>query len=614
MQTAGQILIDQALPPEMRGRYRTLDGKTVAAIMQEIAEKYPDQYRPTLKKLMDFGQEIAYRTGGYSFGLRDMLPDAEATNLRESMRAKIRGIVRDKTLSREARNKAISELLAGSQADMVRTTYEAGRKSGNPLAMQVASGARGKPDNVKSLMLGEGEYLDHRERPIPYAILSGFSEGLAPAEYFAGAFGNRKGLIDVKTGTGNSGYLSKLMGRTAHRLVVTDTDDEDEERGKLRGLPVDVSDPDNPGSLLAFPVRGYPRNTPLTPAILKELSDAGISRIVVRSPVAFGAKDGGVYARDVGIREKGLPQRGDMVGVAGAQSLSEPTTQSMLGRKHAGGSAAAGPSGFKYLQMIINAPGESPWWAAHAQKAGIVRAVRPSATGGEIVDVDGEEHVTAPGSKALVKIGDSVDAGDVLSDGLENPNEFVKFKGIGEGRRMYVGALAKAYAANRIQANRRNIEILSRGAVNHVRMDDELDDWLPGDVVPYDRLEAAWKPRAGYYPAKPRAAVGRYLESPVLHHSIGTKLTKKMADELDEFGIEQVSIHDDPPPFTPEFQSGADVLLNDPDWQVGMYGSNQEKVTLNSAWRGSVSDETGTSFVPALAKGIGFGTYGKISR
>jgi hypothetical protein len=49
---------------------------------------------------------------------------------------------------------------------------------------------------------------------------------------------------------------------------------------------------------------------------------------------------------------------------------------------------------------------------------------------------------------------------------------------------------------------------------------------------------------------------------------------------------------------------------HDPDWMARMIGSYQSKSLLEGARRGAVSDEHGTSFVPALASGSSFGRLG----
>jgi hypothetical protein len=42
------------------------------------------------------------------------------------------------------------------------------------------------------------------------------------------------------------------------------------------------------------------------------------------------------------------------------------------------------------------------------------------------------------------------------------------------------------------------------------------------------------------------------------------------------------------------------------------YGSGLKKSLLTAAQRGAVADESGTSFVPGLARGVDFGTTGLV--
>ena len=43
--TVGQLMIDEALPDDMRGKPRVLSKKGINQLFQELAEKHPDQYR-----------------------------------------------------------------------------------------------------------------------------------------------------------------------------------------------------------------------------------------------------------------------------------------------------------------------------------------------------------------------------------------------------------------------------------------------------------------------------------------------------------------------------------------------------------------------------------------
>jgi hypothetical protein len=101
-----------------------------------------------------------------------------------------------------------------------------------------------------------------------------------------------------------------------------------------------------------------------------------------------------------------------------------------------------------------------------------------------------------------------IEAGDVLSDGIPNPAIITEHKGVGEGRKYFVKAMADAIQSSGQRGHRRNIELLARGLINHVRLDEETDDNVPGDVVPYSTLEHKYKPRPGHRVVTPEQAVG----------------------------------------------------------------------------------------------------------
>jgi hypothetical protein len=227
--------------------------------------------------------------------------------------------------------------------------------------------------------------------------------------------------------------------------------------------------------------------------------------------------------------------------------------------------------------------------------------------------INGQDHYVPTGVAVTVKRGDAVEAGDVVSEGMPSPKEIVAHKGIGEGRRYFVQAMKQVMNNSGITAHRRNIELLSRGLINHVRMTDEHGDYLPDDVVPYSMIERHWQPRPGSVRATPKSLHGHYLEKPVLHYSVGTKIGKSVVDNLGKYGINEIEAHKEPPPFEPEMVRGMANIANDPDWMTRMLGSYQQKSLLHATHRGGVSDTAGTSFVPTLARGETFGLGGATS-
>jgi hypothetical protein len=240
---------------------------------------------------------------------------------------------------------------------------------------------------------------------------------------------------------------------------------------------------------------------------------------------------------------------------------------------------------------------------------GKVTAIDVAPAGGQFVYVNNTKHYVAPGFGLTVKLGDTVEAGDVISEGIPNPSKIVEHKGIGEGRRYFTDLFTKTYRETGQPVHRRNVELIARGLINHVEFDDidEEENYLPGDTVPYNRVEKNWKPRPGTQRLKAKAALGMYLEKPVLHYSIGTPIRPSMLKDLTDFGVEEVEAHSAPPPWHPVMIRGMDNTMHDPDWMVRFLGSNQKRSLLSAVHRGGTSDTQGTSFVPALVEGLQFG-------
>jgi hypothetical protein len=732
--TVGQALINQGLPKDLRNFSRIIDKKGIGELMQQVAERYPEQYPQIVKHLLDVGKDASYYSGSNSFGLDEIDDSRAADKFKQEIQQEVVRIIKT-TPDPEQRNKKIVEAVSKRQKELEKAVYDEGIAEGSPLAEQLIGAGRGKPFNYNSLRGFDGLYVDQQNRPIPFPVFNSYSRGLTPAEYFASSFGARKGIVDVQKGTADSGYLAKQLNQVAHRLLVTEDDSEDPEY-TLRGMPVDTDDDDNVGSLLASPVGGYERNEVLTPKILRDIKSKGFNRLLVRSPILGGPEMGGVYAKDVGVRERGgLPPIGDYVGLASGQALAEGMTQGalclakgtlvrmeegpakpiedikvgdkvwgvneegrivsasvistfiqgvketfeytfdlpqgkrkvrctpdhkfLLGKntvrqisdvidtlevfhtskevecfdieidcpthlftldngivtsnssKHAGGVAAAGgtTAGFPQVNQLIQVPKHFPGGGAHAHADGTITRIEPAPQGGHYIYIGTEEHYAAPERTLKVKVGDEIEAGDLLTDGMANPAEVTRYKGIGEGRRTFANQLRQAMKEMGPGANRRHVELLARGLIDHVVLHDELGPYVPDDVVPYSALERVYQPREGFQNVPIAKSKGMYLEKPVLHYTIGTQVRPSVMRDLQEFGISNVTAHKEAPIFTPNMVRGVANISKDPDWMTRMIGSGQKRSLLDSVHRGASSNMSGTSFVPAIA-GEGFGTGG----
>jgi len=607
--TVGQILVNDVLPEELRDYSRTLDKSALSSLLKDVARKHPEKYRDISFRLNQIGRHSAQEQGGLSFGARHLRKSKAAAAIQDRIKGELFGILADDNLTDQQRTDKIVRVVGRESSAQQRAVLDEAVKEGNPLGLQVLSGSRGKPMNLASLLAADMLYSDHRDEVIPVPVLRSYSQGLTPAEYWAGTYGARRGIIATKFATQEAGFLSKQLNQAGHRLVVVDEESENDNPG-LRGLIVDTDDMDNEGALLAQDTGPFHRNTPLTPKILKQLKRLGKDRILVRSPLIGGSPEGGVYARDVGVREKGLlPGRGEQVGLQAAQALSEPISQGQLSAKHSGGVAGQEKAvgGFQYINQLIQTPKKMQGGAAHSTVDGVVQRIEPAPVGGNYVTIGGERHYVNAGYELKVKRGDEVEAGDMLSEGIPNPAIITKYKGVGEGRRYFVQEFKKAMSSSGMFGHRRNIELLARGLINHVRLTEEVGDHVEDDIVPYTTLEHTYKPREGFQVLAPKKAVGKYLERPVLHYTIGTKVRPSMLKDFDEFGVSSLEVHDAPPPFESHMVRGMYQLQHDPDWLTQMYGSGLKESLLESTARGATSEERGSSFVPSLATGTDFG-------
>ena len=595
--TIGQLMINQALPDDLKNYGRVLDKGGIRELLMDIYRKHPNDYKTIIDELMNVGRAVAH-TEGSSFSLEDLRLPPELQERREQLKSKLSKLIQ------QGKTNEFIQTIINEQNGLQKSLYEKLLKEKNPFALQVKSGSRGNASQLRSLVFGDLLAVDHKDHPVPIPIQHGYVEGLDPAEYWASSYGTRKAVIDTKFATQEAGALGKEISSAAHRVVATD---------KLpiegTGFPLEVSDPDLEGYTLA---KDYPsigsRHEIITPQIAAKLKNSGISHVLVNSVINTGSFGGGIPRHAFGIRERGtLPQVGDNLGIPAAQAVAERLSQGMLSSKHGGGvvGSSAGVSGFDLIKRLLEVPKSAAGNATVAHTDGSVTSIQDAPQGGKYVFIDNERHYVSPDNTLLVNAGDKVEAGDVITEGYPNPAEIVKHKGIGEGRKQFVDIFKKALVENGINTQRRNLEILSRGLINFVRItgNEELSGHLPGDLVDYDSLSEIWKPRQDSQVLHPSKASNKYLEKPVLHYSIGTRITPSVSSNLKKFDVPEITVNDSPPPFEPEMIRAMENLSKSDDWLVRFGGTNLERSLLDSVHRGRTSDLRGNSHLPSMAIG-----------
>lgn len=230
--------------------------------------------------------------------------------------------------------------------------------------------------------------------------------------------------------------------------------------------------------------------------------------------------------------------------------------------------------------------------------------------GGNYVTVNGHEHYTPPNYTVLVKAGDNVEAGDPLSDGIADPRDIVRLRGLGEGRKYYATRLKQILDDSGIKTDRKHTEMVARAALDHLIITDPdgLGDHLPDDTVSYNALASNYTPPKDTVKLTPEKSIGKYLQAPALHYTIGTKLTKRMVSHLHDRGFKDLLVSDSEPGFAPDMTRLRTAAHSMPDWLAKMQTSYLGKNLMESAIRGEDTDvKSNVHFAPRLAIGANFG-------
>ena len=611
--TVGQLLINSVIPEEHRDYTRVWDKNSMRTFLTDMSQKVtPDVYKEMVQNLTLIGLKSARQSANSSFSLDTLKPPKSKTVITDLLRKQVQQIVRSIKDPTE-RDEAIVNATMSHQKDLVDSVYNESLKAGNPFAMQVFAGARGNKNQLASMIGTDLLYSDNKGRPVPIPILNSYAEGVDPVEYWAGSYGARSGAIDVKLAVGDAGYFAKRLTAAAHRLVVTDEDIADGQ-----GMMVDSSDPDNMGAILARDEGPFKKGTYLDSSNLKALSANGQKNIMIYSPIAAVSATGGLPRWAAGVREHNkLAEVGTNVGITAAQAIAEPVSQGMLNSKHGGGVAKGKAkrtvTGFDYLNQLVEVPRTFTDGAPVTKLDGIVGKIEAAPQGGNYVHIADQRYYVPMEQAVTVKPGQGLEAGDALSDGIINPKDIAELKGIGEARKQFVNQFKSALIENGLPAHRRNVEVVARGLVNQVEITepDVLPGTYPEDTVSYDYLASRYEPRQGFVTGKPSRYINHYLEKPVLHYSIGTRITPSVVKHLNESGFDDVVAHKNPPPFKPTMTRAMMSLLGDRDWMVQLGGFNLKKTFLDNVQRGSSSQIHGTSWIPSLATGeISKGEHG----
>ncbi len=596
--------LTQILPEDLRRPTYDMSKKGIGDLMTELARAHPESYRETVKRIGDLGRRSAFLQG-FTIGSEDTKPVINTQGYYERMDAEL-DYLRGKGLPEEEFDNQRNEILQRYSDLLEKDTMGAALKSENSFARAVASGARGNPAHVKAILSTPGIYSDAQNNIIPLFVRNSFAGGVRPAETLAGTYGARKAVVSTKVATAKGGDFSKILSQSTSHYNITETD-----CGVRNGLDFEPGDTSLRGRVLARDLGDLKAGSVIDKHALAVIRKQD-KPVIARSAITCRSERG-ICAHCAGLEADGkFPRVGDSIGITASQSVGEPIVQAGLNEKHNAGASKGKKSysGFDYVSQFVQIPDEFRDRASVAEEDGIVTEVREAPQGGHYITVNNKRHFVLPGFDLLVKAGDSVEAGEQLSDGLVSPDDVVRLRGLGEGRRYYADRLETILQDSGQPPDRRNIELIARAAVDHVRVEDpdEDSDFLPDDLVRESEFLRRYKPPEDTKDTPVDQLKGRYLQQPVLHYTVGTRITPKVVDRMRKAGVERAFASGSAPTFKPDMQRLRTATHADRDWLASLSTSYLGKQTINAAERGDETNiQSNYHYAPRLAAGVEFG-------
>ncbi|MBQ9099081.1 MAG: DNA-directed RNA polymerase subunit beta' [Clostridia bacterium] len=478
-------------------------------------------------EMLDNIKEMGYKystRASFSISVYDMSIPPEKKDIIDAAQAKvdsINGYFRRGLLTDEERYNSVIKIWA-TTTDEVTAKMMACFHDLNPIKIMADSGARGSTKQMRQLAAMRGSMFATNGKTMEIPIKSNFREGMKILEYFMGSRSSRKSLSDTALRTADSGYLTRRLVDVSQEVIVREECCDATEGQIVR----EIANPQSPGSPLesleeritgryAFRPVVHPEtgevlvegDTMISEEQAKAIEAAGIKEVEIRTLLKCHARQGicaHCYGADLA---SGKPVSvGEAVGIIAAQSIGEPGTQLTMRTFHSGGVAGADiTQGLPRVEELFEA--RPPKKAAIiCEQTGHIMSV---AHGDNVLvheisvvdDSTGEMHkYTVPyGMQILVREGDHIERGQVLTEGSKAPSDIMRISGLNKVYEYILEEIQHAYRSQGVSVNDKHIEIIARQMTRKVHVEDPGDtELLIGttmDVLDFEEVNNAIKER-----------------------------------------------------------------------------------------------------------------------
>ena len=479
-----------------------------------------------LDRMKDLGFKFSSKAG-ITVGVSDIvvLPDKQQIlDEHEKLVERVSKQFNRGLITEDERYNAVVEIWTDAK-DQIQGELMQSLEKTNPIFMMSDSGARGNASNFTQLAGMRGLMAAPSGKIIELPITSSFREGLTVLEYFISTHGARKGLADTALKTADSGYLTRRLVDVAQDVIV-----REEDCGTDRGLLVsDIKEGTEMIEPFVERIEGrYSKETIrhpetneiiirpdelITPEIAKKITDAGIEKMYIRSAFTCNTRHGvceKCYGKNLATGEK--VEVGEAVGTIAAQSIGEPGTQLTMRTFHTGGVAGSDiTQGLPRIQEIFEARNPKGQ-AVITEIEGVVEDIKLAKDRQQEIVIKGanetRSYLASGTSRIKVEIGQSVERGEVLTEGSIEPKNFLAVAGLNATESYLLKEVQKVYRMQGVEIDDKHVEVMVRQMLRKVRIIEAGDTkLLPGSLVDIhnftDANREAFKERKRPATAKP---------------------------------------------------------------------------------------------------------------
>jgi len=513
--TVGRLLFNSVLPSDYPYVNQEIDRKKMAELIDDLIERYGvDKIPPIMDKIKAFG--FKYTTySGITWGIDDVkIPEGKSAVITAAKKKadEVLAQFNDGLLSEDERFRKHIEIWYAAKSEVEKLVPEVLDKNG-PVYDMLKSGARGSVAQLTQMAGMKGLISNTAGETIEFPIISCAKEGLSPLEYFITTHGSRKGLTDTALNTAKAGYLTRRLFDVAQDGIVTEEDCSTKEFvtiSNVNAAGIEASLAKNIlGRFLAEDVATkdgevlFKKGHFLSKRDAQLIESKGVLSVSVRSPLTCKSVIGvcvKCYGADLGKHK--IIDIGEAVGTIAAQAIGEPGTQLTMRTFHAGGTASVGgdiTAGLPRVEEVFeNRTPKNPATVSHVD--GIISEVRKDGSEKTIVILPDEkskvkdkiEYEVSAARMVLVRVGDKVVKGELLTDGSADIDELFKYGGKDVAQNYIIREISKPYELQGEAVSRKHIEVIVKQMFSRKKVREVGGTTLSrGDVVEPIQLSEA---------------------------------------------------------------------------------------------------------------------------